>query len=166
MAERGPGEEVGVVGLEIDASELQRSVAAGLDHAPAEKQHSPIEQRRLGLCQSPPMRRDGARLAFGEIPARRLERKVKLADLEQMDVLAQRSSEPLETMTTEPPIVADASAPPSIVRPSAIRLGRPISKPCSMVSMWSPSRGRSKACTTPAKAAAALPVAGSSATPQ
>ena len=117
---------------------------AGLEHALAEKQHAPVEHAGLAFlsrAQCAAMRR---RLAFGEGPARRLERKVELADLEKMSGLAQRSSAPLATRTTEPPIVAEASAPASIVRPSAIRLGRPISKPCSMISMCSPSRGRSK----------------------
>src|ERR1700733_6985436 len=111
------------------------------------------------------MRGDGGGLALDEFPGRRLKRKVKLGDLEKASLLAQRSSEPLETMTTEPPIVAEASAPFSITKPSAIRLGLPISKPCSMVNMCSPPRGQSKACTTPANAATALPVAGSSLTP-
>src|ERR1700691_6671277 len=112
------------------------------------------------------MRGDGGGLTLGEFPGRRLKSKGKLGDLEKMGLLTQRSSEPLETMTTEPPIVAETSAPFSITRPSAIRLGRPISKPCSIVSIDSPSRGRSNACTTPANAATALPVAGSSYTPQ
>ena len=108
---------------------------------------------------------DARRPTFGERPARPLEGEVELGDLEEVRLLDQRSSEPLETTTTEPPIVADRSFPPSTSRPSAIRLGRPISKPCSMVEHVSPSGGRSKAWTTPANAAAALPVAGSSITP-
>src|SRR5580698_5834891 len=166
MAKFGPGEEVGIVGFEIDALELQRPVRAALDHALAEQQHPPVEHRGLSLDQPTPMRSNGARLAFGEFPTRRLERKVKLANLKKVSLLAQMSSEPLETMTTEPPIVAETTAPFSTTRPSAIRLGRPISNPCSIVSMCSPSRGWSKACTIPANAATALPVAGSSPMPQ
>ena len=78
----------------------------GLDRAPAQKQHPPVEQRGLRLPQSRPVRRDARRLTFGERPARGLEHEVELADLEEARRLAQRSSEPLETMTTEPPIVA------------------------------------------------------------
>ena len=145
IAEFFPGEVIGIVGLEKDASERQHAIGSRLDRAPAQKQHPPVEQRGLRLPQSRPVRRDARRLTFGERPARGLEREVELADLEEARRLAQRSSEPLERMTTEPPIVAAPSAPASIVRPSTIRLGRPISKPCSIVSVCSPSPGRSKA---------------------
>ena len=144
-AELLPGEIVGIVRREEGA--LQRRGAVGSVTIPLRPRSStrPLNNDGLRLRHPHPMRRDARRLTFGERPARGLEREVELAYLEEARRRTQRSSEPLERMTTEPPIVAASSAPASIVRPSTIRLGRPISKPCSIVRVCSPSLGRSKA---------------------
>lgn len=49
---------------------------------------------------------------------------------------------PSVTTTAGPPTLAATSAPPRMVIPSSIRLGRPISKPCSMTKWCSPSPSR------------------------
>ena len=137
-AEFFPREEISIVGLEIDALHRQRPVEAGFDRAPArlKKQHPPIEEQRLGLPQSRPVRSDTRRLTFGEGPARGLEHEVELADLEEVYRRAQTSS--------EPPTVAAASAPALIVRPRVVTLGWYISKPRSIMRVCSPWFGRSK----------------------
>ena len=83
IAEFFPGEVIGIVGLEKDASERQHAIESRLDRAPAQKQHSPVEQRGLRFPHPRPVRRDARRLTFGERPARGLEREVELADLEE-----------------------------------------------------------------------------------
>ena len=60
---------------------------------------------------------------------------------------------------------AAARAPLCMVTPSSIRLGRPISKPCSILKPCSPSPSANALAQNPANAAAAEPVAGSSRTP-
>jgi hypothetical protein len=75
------------------------------------------------------VRSDTRRLTFGKLPARRLEHEVELPDLEEVYRRAQRSS--------EPPMVAAASAPASFVRPRAVKLGWYISKPSSIMRVCS-----------------------------
>src|SRR5208282_2690768 len=77
----------------------------------------------------------------------------------------QTSIMPSVTISAGPPTLADASAPPRMVRLSSIRLRRPISNPCSIVKRCSPSPSDSDRAQKPANAAAADPVAGSSRTP-
>ena len=78
----------------------------------AEQQDAPVEharQRRLALG---PVAGDFVGAAFRERPGPRLKGEIEFRDLENVRLgLAHRSIAPLETMTADPPIVAERSLP-------------------------------------------------------
>ena len=82
-AEIPPGEEGGVIGLEIGAAQDLGAVGARLEGVAAEQQHAAVVEARLGGLPRPPMRGDPLRFGLGEGPGPRREPQVEFGDFDE-----------------------------------------------------------------------------------
>ena len=125
------GDEIAEVGREV--ARLQNARALALHDLPAiHDEHAAVEHAGTLRAQRQPMRIDLLGAIAREIPLALVERALDLVDEgEGNRRLAHISMKPSLTITAAPPMDADTSLPPSTLRPSVMRLGRPIAKPCS-----------------------------------
>src|SRR5690606_13842973 len=96
--------------------------------------NAPIENAGPERAKLFPVRIDLGRPLLRKLPFPRAIGALDFVDKDERAIArAHRSIQPSATMTAPPPIDAATSLPASICMPSAIRLGRPMAKPCSMM---------------------------------
>ena len=125
------GDEIAEVGREV--ARVQNARALALHDLPAiHDEHAAVEHAGTLRAQRQPMRIDLLGAIAREIPLALAERALDLVDEgEGNRRLAHISMKPSLAVTAATPMDADTSLPPSTLRPSVMRLGRPIANPCS-----------------------------------
>ena len=117
IAEVAKGDEARIVGLKIGAAKDPVH-----DRPAMHQQNLAVEDRGLAAVTSLPMCLDRRSVLAREGPGPRLEPAIDLVDRAR-SAGPQTRSVPSLTSTAPPPIVAEASATPSIVMPSSIDRG-------------------------------------------